>query len=320
MTRKRNRDKCGFFNNNFWQSDAYNQRTYSKNLDLLLSLAINRFRWEGLPDTCDARFLETQLHRSGIATICHKEGLPDVWQTLIATPHGEFNAYGIPVRWRADGYVNQGTGYEVTRKNGELVFYNWSRANPFNALEIYARKMTHYERTEDVNLSQQLTPWILTAPREKRLELINVLKQILGGEPAVIGDDRLRDLVEGISVLNTQVPLNVEALARGRQQVLNDALMYLGIPHLAFEKGERMIEDEARANTSPTTIALLDCLQARRQAADALNRRFGLDIHVYFNDDLESYNYNYVSNIEAQAQDKFILSGDVEVMNNVLDR
>ena len=29
--------------------------------------------------------------------------------------------------------------------------------------------------------------------------------------------------------------------------MLSDALMFLGIPHLAFEKGERMIEDEARA-------------------------------------------------------------------------
>ena len=71
-----------------------------------------------------------------------------------------------------------------------------------------------------------------------------------------------------------------------------------------------MIEDEARANTAPTNIMLLDCLQARRQFCDKANRKFGLDLHVYFNEDLESYNYNYTNNIEQMAQDKLILSQD----------
>ena len=74
-----------------------------------------------------------------------------------------------------------------------------------------------------------------------------------------------------------------------------------------------MIEDEARANTAPTNIMLLDCLQARRQAANALNRRFGLNIEVYFNDDWESYNYNYANNLEAQAQDGLIVAGGDEL-------
>jgi len=71
-----------------------------------------------------------------------------------------------------------------------------------------------------------------------------------------------------------------------------------------------MIEDEARANTAPTDIMLLDCLQARREFAAEANRLYGLDIHVYFNQDLESYNYNYTNNLEQMAQDKVILSSD----------
>ena len=84
---------------------------------------------------------------------------------------------------------------------------------------------------------------------------------------------------------------------------MNRALLFLGVPHLAFEKGERMIEDEARANTAPTNIMLLDCLQARRQFCEKVNDKFGLDIQVYYNEDLESYNFNYMNNIEAMAQD-----------------
>ena len=309
---KRNRNKkCDWFGDNFHQSENYNNRAYAANLDLLLSLAMNRFKWVGLPDTCDARFLEKQLHRTGIATICHNVETPDVWQTLIAMPYGEFNAYGIPTKWRAQGWnVNQ-TNYEVTPDNGELVFYSWSRVNVWNALTIYARKMTHYQRTEDVNLTHQLKPWVFVAPdRTKKLELENLMMQTLGGNPAVIVNSPGMGMIEGIQAIDTKVPLVVEELARAYQNVLNNALLYLGIPHLAFEKGERMIEDEARANTAPTNIMLLNCLNARRDACKRLREldpvRFA-DLYVYFNEDWESYNYNYANNIEAQAQDKLII-------------
>ena len=309
---KKNRNKeCGFFTDGFWQSSNFNQRAYYKNLSMLTALAMNRFRWVNLPDTCDARFLEWALHRNGIATICHPEGMPDVWQSLIAMPQGTFDVYGIPVKWRARGFGNNAndTDYTVTDDNGQLVYYSQSRQNVWNALEIFARKMTHYERTEDINLTHQHKPWVFIAPQEKKLELTNLLKQVEGGEPAVLGDRNFGEMVDQVKAIDTGVPLITEELAKGYQNVLNSALMFRGVPHLAFEKGERMIEDEARANSKPTDIMLLDCLSARRYAADKLNRRFGLDIQVYFNEDLESLNFNYINNIEAIAQDGLMMEG-----------
>lgn len=310
MSKRNRKRKDQFYADNFWESDSYNFRAYQKNLDMLLSLAVNRFRWVGLPETCDARFLEKTLHRSGIATLSYALDQPTrIYTTLQAATTGTYNMYGLPVRWRAVGFDGL-TDYEVTPENGELCYYSYARVCPWNALEIYARKMAHYERTEDVNLTQQMRPFIGIAPREKQLELVNLIKQVQGGEPAILGDDGLLDLVNKVTVIDTKVPLITEELARSHQNVLNQALLYLGIPHLAFEKGERMIEDEARANTAPTNIMLLDCLNARREFAEKCNRKFGLDIQVYFNDDFESYNFNYVNNIESQAQDKLILSSD----------
>lgn len=308
---KRNRkNKEQFYSNTFWESDYYNFASYTKNLDLLLSLAVNRFRWVNLPDTCDARYLEKVLHRNGLATLSFKKDEPTkVFTTLQAMAEGSYNMYGLPVKWRAVGYDGI-TDYPVTDENGVLCYYSYARVSPWNALEIYARKMTHYERTEDVNLTQQMRPFIGIAPQEKRLELVNLLKQVQGGEPAILGDEGLSKLVDNIKVIDTQVPLITEELARCHQNVLNQALLYLGIPHLAFEKGERMIEDEARANTAPTNIMLLDCLNARREFAKKCNDKFGLDIQVYFNEDLESYNYNYTHNIEQMAQDDFMGMND----------
>lgn len=310
MGSKRREKRRNYYSDRYWESADYNFRATNKNLDLLLSLAVNRFRWVGLPDTCDARFLEKTLHRNGIATLSHKrEDAYPVYTTLQAMPYGEYNMYGLPTKWRAVGFEGL-TDYDVADDNGVLCYYSYARVSPWNALEMYARKMAHYERTEDVNLTQQMKPFIGIAPQEKRMELVNLLKQVEGGEPAILGDDGLQQLVSNVSVLDLKVPLITEELARSYQNVLNQALLYLGIPHLAFEKGERMIEDEARANTAPTNIMLLDCLNARREFCDKVNAKFGLKVSVYFNEDWESYNFNYTNNIEQMAQDGYSSGGD----------
>ena len=89
MGRKNRNKRANFYGDHFWQTDSYNFRTYNKNLDLLLALAINRFRWVGLPETCDARYLERVLHRNGIATLSHKaDDATPVYTTLQALPNG----------------------------------------------------------------------------------------------------------------------------------------------------------------------------------------------------------------------------------------
>ena len=220
-------------------------------------------------------------------------------------PQGEYDMYGYPTKWRAVGY-NGLTDYPCTNDNAALCYYNWSRTSPWNTLEIYARKMAHYSRTEDVNLSQQMKPFIGIAPQEKRMELVNLFKQVEGGEPVILGDNGLYDMASKTTVIDTKVPFIGEELSQGCMNVFAQALLFLGVPHLAFEKGERMIEDEARANTAATNVMLLDCLQARRDFCKIANERFGLNLNVYFNDDFESYNFNYVNNIESLAQDSMI--------------
>lgn len=268
---------------------------------MLLAIAVNRFRWEGLPPTCDPRYLEIQLHRSGIATICHDADTPDVWQTLMAAPQGEWNDYGIPTEWRARGYND--TDYKVTPATGELVYYSQTRLNPWGAIMQYAVKLTHIQRTSDVNLMHQQHPWVMLMPREKQMELTNIFKQISGYEPAILGDSANKALLElnegNCFTLDLKVPFLGKELTEQYQNVLNQYLLFMGVPHIMFEKSERMITEEATAGNSTTNILLKNCLDARRWACKQLRELapsvFG-DLQVYLNDDWESYNYNYLNN------------------------
>lgn len=298
MGRKRNRgDESSPY---YWQTDDYNRLCYQVNVDMLLSIAVNRFRWVGMPPTCDARYLEQQLHKTGIATICHSKETPDIWQTLSAATQGEFNAYGIPTKWDAIGYGK--TRYPVTPATGELVYYSQSRLIPWPSIVQYATKLTHIQRTSDVNLSHQQKPWVMVAPQEKRLELLNIYKQISGYEPAILGDKSLLQLNEGnVFTLDLKVPFIGKELSEMYQNTLNQYLLFMGVPHVSFEKGERLITEEAQAANATASIMLKNCLDARRWACDKLRElspeTFG-DLYVYLNDDFESYNYNYLNNRE----------------------
>lgn len=299
MSRKKRRGQES--NPYYWQTEEYNQLCLQVNIDMLLAIAVNRFRWEGLPSTCDPRYLEIQLHRSGIATICHDADTPDVWQTLMAAPQGEWNDYGIPTEWRARGYND--SDYKVTPATGELVYYSQTRLNPWGAIMQYAVKLTHIQRTSDVNLMHQQHPWVMLMPREKQMELINVFKQISGYEPAILGDSANKALLElnegNCFTLDLKVPFLGKELTEQYQNVLNQYLLFMGVPHIMFEKSERMITEEATAGNSTTNILLKNCLDARRWACKQLRELapsvFG-DLQVYLNDDWESYNYNYLNN------------------------
>ena len=307
---KQKHDKCDFVTGNFYQSADYNERAYLKYLTWIMKLAINRFRWEGLPDSCDVRVLETTLLKHGVASICTPVDLP-IWYSLPCATQGDLNIYGLPTRWRTVG-IN-GDGFSSDWEHGTLIYNSKARLGVWNAITLNARKLAHYDRTEDINLSVQKTPWLLTAPKDKRRDLVNLLNQIAVGEIAVLGNESMLETIN-IEAVNLDVPFKGAELGAAKRVLWSEVLTFLGIPSLPYEKGERMIEEEAKGGEAAANIMLLDALDARREACNYLNRNFGLDVHVYFNRDLESDNYNYLRDLERQGelQDEIIEGAENE--------
>ena len=295
---KYNRKKCDFLNDNFYQSEDYNQRAYIKYLSWIIKLAINRFRWEGLPDSVDVRVLETTLLTHGIAGIAMPFDVPVFFGLPIAI-NGQLNIYGEPIGWQMMG-IN-GDKFKSDWAHGTIVYNSKARMGVWNAITLNARKLAHYDRTEDINLSVQKTPWLLTAPDSKKRDLVNILNQIAVGEIAVVANESLTDVV-GIDSINLDVPFKGAELGAAKRVLWSEILTFLGIPSLPYEKGERMIEEEAKGGEAAANIMLLDGLDARRKACDYLNKHFGLDVHVYFNRDLESGNFNYLNDLERQGE------------------
>ena len=298
MNKRKREKKYNFFGGNYWQSADFNQRSYIKNLEWIVALAVNRFKWAGLPDTCNTRFLEQTLIRNGSASIARDSS--DTWYTLMYSHGGQLSIYGEPSSWVCMG-ANGAFQYNADWSSGAICYDNRSFTNPWNTIQLLARKLTHIERTEDINLSHQQTPWLFTAPEEKRLELSNLVKQVVGGEPVVMANTNMHEHVQ-YEAISTGTPfigleLNVQLENTWRQ-----VYRFLGIEHLAVEKTERVIEAEAKANNAPAVLKRLDGLEARRDAARHVSQILGSEVNVYFNDDIESYNWAFANNIERQGE------------------
>lgn len=256
-------------------------------LQWMLALSMSRFDWSGLPETCDARYLEWCLTNYGIACIAHDPETPDVWLSLRVAAETDYNYYRDPVQWRAMG-ENGRADFEVRAGvNGFLIRDRASRVCMWPKMARLANKLARYSRTEDNNLMQMYSMFIAAAPEEKVIDVQNALASLLEGQPAVIGYDGLLDTVNnGLQVFQTGVEWIGDKLQSGSMGVWSEFFRIQGIPHQPFEKKERMITGEMHGTHGETRLMLDDALRGREIGVEA-GRAFGLDLGVKINDVLE---------------------------------
>ena len=284
-----------------WQSNQLNARLYSYYRNVMLQMAMSRFRWINLPSGCDERYLEWQLLTEGVATIAFPARAEGQFMSLKAATQGPMTMYGNPSQWLGIG--DNGTRIRCNPFNGVLVWDNASRYPLLNGIDLYANELTHIRMTKRMNRLHQQIPFILTGPQEKRQEMLNLFKQISGGEPAVIATNGLEAI--DVNAIQTGVKYIGEELAQDEANVWNRIYTMLGISNSTF-KLERQTEDEIRAQHQPTTLIKMNSLQERRKAADLLNSRFGkylsAEIKVEWRQDNESENWNLLHNLQTQIE------------------
>lgn len=274
-------------------------------LNWILDLCLLRYEWTGLPDTCSERFLETSLATTGSATLAFEMETPNLIMSLQAGAYSQYNAYNDPVLWWAMGMgTSERKFFEVQRGvNGVFIWDRYSRLCFWPKLTRLAAKLTRYSRAEDVNLFQQMTPYIVTAPDEKVLDIQTVLGAIGVGQPAIVGYEGLADTIsKGINVLQTGVEWKGEQFQRGALGVWSEIFRLIGIPHVMFEKTERMNTDETQTAYAPARMMLDDGLKARKIACEEWNRSYGGNIDVRVNPFVEEM-YKGGDNNDAGIRD-----------------
>lgn len=279
---------------NLWNESAVlNTQTYRFYLERLMELSISMFDWKNLPESIDARFLETVLFNNGSAVFFYDEdlnirtGLSEEQKaggTYLCLPvamSGNFDVYNIPTQRRA--YASNGYNKMLDQNNSIIIYNNMIRTNSRLMCKLYANRLWDIDRAIDVNANAQKTPVLVQCEETQRLTLQNLYEQYSGNIPFILGDKNL-DL-SSVKVLRTDAPYVGDKLYNLKSQIWNEALTYLGISNVNFMKKERMVSDEVIRNQGGTIASRYSRLQSRREAADKINKMFGLNIEVDYRED-----------------------------------
>ena len=260
----------------FGESALMNNRQYMYYVQRFTELAISMFEWKNLPPSVDARFLELTLYTDGQAVFFNDEVMgPLALQVLV---NGPFNVYRVPIRRRA--YAVNGYQRQLDMSDSVIIYNNLLRTNTEPDMRLFARRLYDLDRTIDINARMQKTPAAVKATEEQRLSMLNYYKQFDGNEPYIFTDKNL-DLND-MQVIDLGAPYVGDKLYQLKTQLWNEALTYLGISNLTIQKKERVNTDEVSRSMGGTIASRYSRLEARRQAADEINKMFGLDIDVDF--------------------------------------
>ena len=264
----------------FWESARYNNGTFLQYYNRLAEIGFSRFQWNNLPETVDERFLEMVLFGDGKAVFFKDDVLG--FLALRVALNGRFNVYQIPINRTA--YASNGYQIQLTEENSVIIFNNYTHTNCVPVVEQLAARLYNIDRTIDVNVNAQKTPLLLLCDENQRLTLKNLYMQYDGNMPFIYATKELG--LDSIRSINTGAQYIADKLTFLKSQIWNEAMTYLGIPNISVNKKERLISDEVQKNQGGTIASRYSPLEMRRQAAEQINRMFGLDISVDFRTDI----------------------------------
>ena len=263
----------------FWESAKLNNYSFKQYYNRLTELSVSMFEWKNVPDTIDIRFLELALFGDGLAVFFYDDVLG--YLALRCAIGGQMNVYRIPTKRRA--YAANGYNKNLDESNSVIIFNNYLHTNSMLDVELFAKRLYNLDRAIDVNANAQKTPILVQCDENQRLTLKNVYMKYEGNEPVIFGDKNLNP--NSIKVLQTGAPYVADKLYQLKTQIWNEALTYLGISNINVTKKERLITDEVTRNQGGTMASRYSRLEARRQACDEINRKFGLNISCDYRED-----------------------------------
>lgn len=251
--------------------------------DRLTDIALSCVKWKNLPEEIDPRFLEWCLFYDGMA-IFFKDDVINQYVCIQVMPSGNFNMYRVPTQrtaYAVNGYQNT----ELNESNSVIIYNNLIRKPSASDIEIYATKLTNIDLTINVNVNAQKTPMAIVCDETQKLTFQNLYQQYSGNIPFIFGDKSLN--LENVKVINTKADYKAEDLNKLKMDTWNEALTYLGVSNVQYQKKERINSEEINRSMGGAFASRRSRLKARQNAVDEINRLFNLDIEVEFEDEVD---------------------------------
>lgn len=255
----------------------------------LSELAINRFKWFGLPKTVNPRFLETTLFQNALSVFYFdRDTRVNSFMALAAGVLGVPNMQDDPTAFRV--YRRPLPSMTLTSAQCVPIWANTARVPDIDMVLYYAHRFADWDTTIEVNGQNARQTKIIASDENSRLTMQNLQRQIVQGEPAIYAVDYSdgTSLADRVTTLDLGIDLmGLEKLHIVRNRIWAECMQMLGINANSTEKKERVVEDEVSQNDDMVMTNRSIALNERQAAAERINARYGLKVSVEYKQDID---------------------------------
>ena len=238
-------------------------------------LALNRYRWENLPNGIESRYIEQMLYDNGE---CAMFDHPDLGLCILRSSSREnLNIYGEPTKLTLTGFNEHRT---IMMDDCVRIMNNDLALPTLPNIVYYARRMAEIDDIIMQNLRQQRVPYLFATDENNSFSMKALYDRIYQGEPAIFIDkEMLKGEPENIMVIPTVSPYLVDKLQIQKQEMERELLTFLGINN-TLEKKERLLTDETNSNNQFIKMSSDIGFKQRQLACEQMNEMFGLNVSV----------------------------------------
>ena len=238
-------------------------------------LALNRYKWENLPNGIESRYIEEMLYDNGE---CAMFDHPDLGLCVLRSSSREnLNIYGEPTKLSLTGFNEHRT---VMMDECVRIMNNDLALPTLPNIVYYARRMAEIDDIIMQNLRQQRVPYLFATDENNAFSMKSLYDRMYQGEPSIFIDkEMLKGEPENIMVIPTVAPYLVDKLQIQKQEMERELLTFLGINN-TLEKKERLIVDETNSNNQFIKMASDIGFKQRQLACEQINEMFGLNVRV----------------------------------------
>lgn len=255
------------------------ERMYTR---ILTELACNRFKWTGLPDSVNVRYLELTLFYRALSVFYDDPEFGYV--ALQGTSSSVPNVMMEPTEYRVTG-AGPFPGRTLKKDECVPIWSNYLRVPDIDVVMIYANRLSKLDRTIEINSENARRTKVIVADENQRLSLVNINAEIDKGSPVIQVAMPLGKSVDSIDLgVN---PDSIEKLDILHSRQWGKCLGLLGIDFANQDKKERLVSREVDANNAQVGAMRAVNLNERKLAAYQINNKYGLNVGVEFNEELD---------------------------------
>ena len=286
-------------------SQLSNFKTYINYKDKMMMLAMNVFKYKGMPKFIDMSVINYNLVTTGAVAFFMDEEMG--LMALPFTPIRKFDFYGRPTEIRVIPVM--GTYNRTLTKDEFVIMYdNDAHISIYPNILSSAERLALIKRTIDINIKQQQTPRFYKTSEENKKTIEDLVDQIESKNDTILTYKNIN--IDDIECVLSPAPYVADKLNQEKHEEYSEFLDLIGISNTSINKKERVLKDEILSSMGGTIASRYARFESRKKALEEIKEKFNIEIEVEFYDGLPT---------TIESVEEFINNEESEVVKDDME-